>query len=427
VRGLVGVLEIGGRAYTIATPLARPGVAVEPLVLAFAGGLLLNLMPCVFPVLAIKAFALLGLGAHDRRRARGHGLAYTAGVLVAFWALAAVLLAVRAGGAPLGWGFQLQSPAVVAGLAGLFFWLALMLLDVTTFGGSFMGVGNQLAAGGGARGAFFTGVLATVVATPCSAPFMGAALGYALVQPPAIALGVFTALGLGLAAPYLVLTFVPALGARLPRPGAWMDTMKQLLAFPLLATVVWLVWVASLQSGPQAVVATLAMLVLLAFAAWVGRQSRARWTRVVAASAVVAAMAAAGSLARVDAPATASHAGWERYSTARLGELLAARRPVFVDFTAAWCVTCQVNERLVLALPRVRDRMRALGVVAVRADWTTPDPDVTRALQQFGRDGVPLYVLYSGREDEPPRILPQLLTPDIVITELDELDRRSRT
>ncbi len=427
VRSLDGVLEVDGRAYTIAAPLAAPGIALEPLVLAFAGGLLLNLMPCVFPVLALKAFALVGLGAHDRRRARAHGIAYTAGVLVAFWVLAGALLAVRAGGAPLGWGFQLQSPAVVAGLAGLFFWLALMLLDVTTFGGSFMGIGNQLAAGGGHRGAFFTGVLATVVATPCSAPFMGTALGYALVQPPAIALGVFTALGLGLALPYLAITFVPALGARLPRPGRWMDVMKQLLAFPLLATVVWLAWVASLQSGPPAVAAMLAMLVLLGFAAWVGRQSSGRWARVVAATAVVAALAVAGSIERADTSAQAGHAGWERYTTARLDELLAARRPVFVDFTAAWCVTCQVNERLVLAHPRVRERMRALGVVPVRADWTTPDPDITRALQQFGRDGVPLYVLYSGREDEPPRILPQLLTTDMVITELDELDRRSRT
>jgi thiol:disulfide interchange protein DsbD len=255
---------------------------------------------------------------------------------------------------------------------------------------------------------------------------MGAALGYALVQPPAIALAVFTALGLGLAFPYLAITFVPSLGRRLPRPGRWMDTMKQLLAFPLLATVVWLVWVASLQSGPPAVAAMLAMLVLLGFAAWAGRHWSGRWARVAAASAVVAALVVAGSIERAETPA-ASHAGWERYTTARLDELLAARRPVFVDFTAAWCVTCQVNERLVLAHPRVRERMRALGVVPVRADWTTPDPDVTRALQQFGRDGVPLYVLYSGREDEPPRILPQLLTTDMVITELDELDRRSRT
>jgi thiol:disulfide interchange protein DsbD len=307
--------------------------------------------------------------------------------------------------------------------------MALMLLDVTSVGGSFMGVGNRLAGSGGGRGAFFTGVLATVVATPCSAPFMGTALGYALVQPPAVALGVFTALGFGLAFPYLAIALVPRLGGLLPRPGAWMDTLKQLLAFPLLATVVWLTWVASVQSGPPAVATILAMLVLLGFAAWAGRRWQGGWARLVTASAVVAALATGASLGGAPStPATTTHAsGWEPYSTARLETLLAEGRPVFVDFTAAWCVTCQVNERLVLEKPVVQEKMRALGVVPVRADWTTSDPDVTRALQRFGRDGVPLYVLYSGREDDPPRILPQLLTTDIVITELEGLDRRKDT
>jgi thiol:disulfide interchange protein DsbD len=422
-----GVLRIGDRAYTISAPFASArDVRIEALVFAFAGGLLLNLMPCVFPVLAIKAFALLELAAEGRRRARGHGIAYTAGILASFWALGGALLAVRAGGAPLGWGFQLQSPVVVAALAALFFWMALMLLDVTMVGGSVMGVGNRIASSGGYRGAFFTGVLATIVATPCSAPFMGTALGYALVQPPAVALGVFTALGLGLAFPYLAITVVPRIGTRLPRPGPWMDTLKQLLAFPLLATVAWLTWVASVQSGPGAVAGILAMLVLLGFAAWAGRRWDGRWGRVAAATAVVAALIVASSIHRTNAPSTTA-SGWEPYSTARLQALLEEGRPVFVDFTAAWCVTCQVNERLVLGRPVVRDKMRALGVIPVRADWTTPDPDVTRALQRFGRDGVPLYVLYSGREDDPPRILPQLLTTEIVITELEELDRRNRT
>jgi thiol:disulfide interchange protein len=424
-----GVLRIGDRAYTVSAAFeSARDVRIEAVLFAFAGGLLLNLMPCVFPVLAIKAFALLELAAEGRRRARGHGIAYTAGILVSFWALGGALLAVRAGGAPLGWGFQLQSPVVVAALAALFFWMALMLLDVTTVGGSLMGVGNRIASSGGYRGAFFTGVLATIVATPCSAPFMGTALGYALVQPPAVALGVFTALGLGLAFPYLAITLVPRIGARLPRPGRWMDTLKQLLAFPLLATVAWLTWVASVQSGPGAVAAILAMLVLLGFAAWAGRRWHGRWGRMAAAWAIVAALIVASSTGRAIAPSVISaDSGWEPYSTARLQALLGEGRPVFVDFTAAWCVTCQVNERLVLGRPAVREKMRALGVIPVRADWTTPDPDVTRALQQFGRDGVPLYVLYSGREDDPPRILPQLLTTEIVITELEELDRRNRT
>jgi thiol:disulfide interchange protein DsbD len=396
------------------------------LALAFVGGLLLNLMPCVFPVLAIKAVALIGLPRHDRRNARGHGLAYGLGVLASFWVLAGVLLAVRAGGQPLGWGFQLQSPVVVALLAGLFFWMALALLGVTTIGGSLMGVGGRLAAAGGLRGAFFSGVLATVVATPCSAPFMGTALGYALVQPAPVALGVFTALGAGLAFPYVVVTFVPALASRLPRPGRWMETLKEILAFPLLATVAWLTWVASLQAGPRAVAAILTMLLLLGLVAWVrGRWSGARASRVVAAGALAASLAVVATIGPTAAPSS-GHDGWEPYSTARMDELLRDGRPVFVDFTAAWCVTCQVNERLVLATPAVRAKMREAGVTLVRADWTNANPEITRALQQFGRDGVPLYVLYTGKEDRP-RILPQILTSDLVITELEQLDTRSRT
>jgi thiol:disulfide interchange protein DsbD len=421
-----GVLTIDGRPFAVSMQTTKPAPALEPFLFAFLGGLLLNLMPCVFPVLALKAFGLVELAGEARRDARAHGIAYTAGVLASFLALGGALLAVRAGGATIGWGFQLQSPAVIAGLAALFFWMALMLLDVTSVGGSFMGVGNTLAATGGTRGAFFTGILATIVATPCSAPFMGTALGYALTQPSAVALGVFLSLGLGLAFPYLAIALVPRLGAFLPRPGRWMDTLKQLLAFPLLGTVVWLTWVASVQSGPSAVVAILGMLVLLAFAAWAGRHFTGRLKQPLAMAAGIAALAMGMSQSTTTATARASE-GWEPYSTQKLEALLKQGKPVFVDFTAAWCVTCQVNERLVLGRPAVQDKMRALGVVPVRADWTTSDPDITRALQKFGRDGVPLYVLYSGREDEPPRILPQLLTTDIVIAELDELDRRNDT
>jgi len=323
----------------------------------------------------------------------------------------------------------LQSPLFIAALAVLFTLIALNLAGLFEFGTllpsglASMRLRHPLA------DSALTGALAVAVASPCTAPFMGAALGYALTLSAAAALAVFTALGLGLAFPYLAITLVPRLGALLPRPGRWMDTLKQLLAFPLLATVVWLTWVASLQSGPPAVAAILGMLVVLGFAAWAGRQWSGTWSRLVTATAVTAALVVGGSVGSMTPPPTATGAasGWEPYSTARLQALIAEGRPVFVDFTAAWCVTCQVNERLVLARPVVREKMRALGVVPVRADWTTSDPDVTRALQQFGRDGVPLYVLYSGREDDPPRILPQLLTTDIVITELEELDRRSRT
>ena len=428
---LDGVLTIGPRAYALSVPVERraAGLAVEPLLFALAGGLLLNLMPCVFPVLAIKALALMNLAGEQRRRARLHGIFYAAGVLVSFWALAGGLLAMRAGGEQLGWGFQLQSPAFVAVLASLFFWMALILLDVSSFGASIMGVGHRLTAGGGLGGAFFTGVLATVVATPCAAPFMGTAMGYALTQPPRVALAVFTCLGLGLALPYVVLTCVPAIAMRLPRPGKWMETLKQLLAFPLLATVVWLVWVASVQAGSAAVLTILTALLILALAAWIVRQWSGRWARAVAAVFIAVALWSQLSLTpRTDSPRIDQSAlAWEPYSAARLEQWLRQGKPVFVDFTAAWCVTCQVNERLALATAAVGGKMREIGVVPVRADWTTADPEITRALQGFGRDGVPLYVLYSGRKDDPPRILPQLLTSEIVLAELEQLERRSGT
>ncbi len=428
LQAIAGVLTVGGHAYTIDVAVGNAGLALMPFVLAFVGGLLLNLMPCVFPVLALKALGLVGLAGEAQREVRVHGIVYALGVLVSFWALAGVLLGVRAGGAQLGWGFQLQSPVVIALLATLFFWVALTLLDVSPVGASLMGFGNRLAAGGGYRASFFTGVLATVVATPCTAPFMGTALGYALVQPPAVALGVFTSLGLGLALPYVAITLVPAIGARLPRPGAWTETLKHALAFPLLATVVWLVWVVSLQAGPPGVLAVLSAILLVGLGMWIaGRRTGGR-SRLVAGAAAAGAL---GILATIVPTAMVPSAGgalaWEPYSAERVGEHLRAGRPVFVDFTAAWCVTCQVNERLALATPAVTAKMKAMGVVPMRADWTRPDPDIARALQRFGRDGVPLYVLYTGREKDPPRILPQILTTETVLTELDQLEGRSPT
>lgn len=432
---LAGVLRVGNRAYAIDAPVA-PALAPfspTPLALAFAGGLLLNLMPCVFPVLAIKALALVGLGGEESRRVRRHGMVYLAGIVASFWLLAGVLVAARAGGAELGWGFQLQSPAVIALLAMLFFWMALALLDVVSIGGAIMGVGQRLTVGEGDRAAFFTGVLATIVATPCTAPFMGTAIGYALGQPAMVAFAVFTSLGLGLAFPYVLVTWVPALASRLPRPGAWMQTLKQLLAFPLLVTVAWLVWIASVQAGPAAVGAILMALVLVAFAAWVGAHWRGAGGRGIAAAAVLAALALAVTLRALDAPAPGTRPGpasvalaWEPFSTARIAELRAEGRPVFVDFTAAWCLTCQVNKKVALETAEVIAKMKELGVVALRADWTRPDAAITRALREFGRDGVPLYVLYSGRADDPPRILPQILTPTIVIDELGKLEPTHR-
>jgi thiol:disulfide interchange protein DsbD len=256
---------------------------------------------------------------------------------------------------------------------------------------------------------------------------MGTAIGYALTQPPAAALSVFTSLAIGLALPYVVLTCVPALGGYLPRPGPWMETLKQLLAFPLLATVVWLIWVVSLQGGPVAVLTVLTALLLLGFASWISLHWTSRFAKVAATIVVIGALGLEMSLAVTKAAPDIEgvRLAWEPYSTARVEELLQQGKPIFVDFTAAWCVTCQVNERFALATPVVMAKMREVGVVALRADWTSANAEITRALQRFGRDGVPLYLLYGGSKEDPPRILPQLLTSHMVLTELERLPQRS--
>ncbi len=388
--------------------------------LALLGGLLLNLMPCVLPVLSVKVLALLGHADASAPALRRHGLAHTAGVLVCFAALAGALLALRAGGMGIGWGFQLQSPIVVTLLAYLFFAMGLSLSGVLTFGGRLAGVGHSLAARPGYVGSFFTGALVAVAATPCTAPFMGAATGFALTQPAPSALAVFLALGLGLALPYLLLSVAPTWRRLLPRPGPWMERLKQVLALPLYATVGWLVWVVSEQAGPPATTAVLAGLVLIALAVWMRRISRAaqgRRRRLAAATAgasVVLALAVGalvGLGAPAPAPATAAAGGvpWEPWSPRRVAEARAEGRPVFVNFTAAWCITCLVNERVALRSSTIADAFRRTNVLYLKADWTNRSPEIAAALDGFGRSGVPLYVLY------PPRAEPIVLTP--VLTE----------
>ena len=410
-------------AATAATPL--PGAAVETLSLlpallfAFIGGLVLNLMPCVFPVLSIKAMGALA-SADDRAELRRHGGWYTLGVIATFLLLAGVLLALRAGGEQLGWGFQLQEPRFVAGVALLLFAMALSFSGVWEFGGRLAGAGQRLTEGHGARASFFTGALAVVVASPCTAPFMGTALGWALAQPPAAALAVFAALGLGLAAPMLLLGIVPALARALPRPGPWMDGFRQLLAFPLYLTVVWLLWVYGEQTSPLGMAWLLAALTALAFALWLlGRRPAMRSPRLRAGAAVVAAAALVLALAlplSAPTPAAAgarsmSDANAEPWSEQRLAELRAAGRPVLVNMTAAWCITCLANERIALSTDTVREALAAHDVAYLKGDWTRHDEAITRYLERYGRNGVPLYVLYPPGGGAP-RVLPQLLTAD---------------
>jgi thiol:disulfide interchange protein len=387
--------------------------------LALLGGLLLNLMPCVLPVLSVKVLALVGHADTSAAALRRHGLAHTAGVLACFAALAGALLALRAGGMGIGWGFQLQSPLVVTLLAYLFFALGLSLSGVLSVGGRLAVVGHSLAARPGYAGSFFTGALVAVAATPCTAPFMGVATGFALTQPAPSALAVFLALGLGLALPYLVLSLAPAWRRWLPRPGPWMERLKQVLAFPLYATVAWLVWVVSEQAGPRATAAVLAGLVLIAFAAWMRGISQAAQGRrrtlaaATAAAGVALALAVGGFTLGAPAPTAATAAAGgipsEPWSPGRVAAARAEGKPVFVNFTAAWCITCLVNERVALRSLAVARAFAGKDVVYLKADWTNRSPEIAAALEGFGRSGVPLYVLY------PPRAEPTILTP--VLTE----------
>jgi thiol:disulfide interchange protein DsbD len=428
--------ETGGLAAAATLELAAgtlPPVAGTTLLtvataisLAFIGGILLNLMPCVFPVLSLKVlnFVEHGAGTFSVSRSRLHALIFAAGVVVSFWALAGLLFALRAGGESLGWGFQLQLPAVVAVLALVLFLLALNMSGVFEIGLSLTRLG-AVGRGRGAIDSFLTGGLAVVVAAPCTAPFMGAALGFAVVQPAALGLLVFTSLALGLAAPYVLLASVPALMSRLPRPGAWMVRVRQLLAFPMYATVVWLVWVFGRQSGVNSAALLLIALVVLALAAWFWAQattSRSAPMRSAALLLLVASVATAtvgaGRLAVSAAPATAA-SGWEVFSRERLAEARSQRRPVLVDFTAAWCLTCQVNERVAFQSKAALAAFASANVALLRADWTSRDAEIADMMREFGRAGVPLYVLYPSDPTKPPEILPTVLTTGIVVRALE--------
>ncbi len=402
------------------------GSVLAALAFAFLGGLLLNLMPCVFPVLGIKVMGFVKHAHGDARAMRLQGAMFAAGVLASFAALAGVLLALRAGGAQLGWGFQLQSPAVVTLLACLFFVLALNLSGLFEWGAFAQSMTSNLGARGRYADALLSGVLATVVATPCTAPFMGAAVGFTVTQSAGLAIAVFVALGAGMALPIFLLSLFPKLLKRLPKPGVWMQTFKQVLAFPLYATSAWLAWVLGAQAGNDAVLALLLGLVLLALGAWMyGRWAHAgaRWQPALAAllGALGLVVAWPATQATTDTSAvTRAEGAWEAWSPDRVQGLLAQGRPVFVDFTAAWCVTCQVNKRVALHDAVVAKAFSDRGVARLTADWTRQDPRITEALAALGRNAVPVYALYTPGSSVP-HLLPELLTPSIVLAALEKL------
>ncbi|WP_031555735.1 protein-disulfide reductase DsbD family protein [Parvularcula oceani] len=407
-----------------------PAALGATLLFAFLGGLILNVMPCVFPVVFMKAASLAGSAGHERAVVRRHGVLYTAGVLATFLAIAGVLIALRAGGEQLGWGFQLQNPVVVGLFAVIILLVGLNLAGLFEVGTSVQGLGQGLTQRGGNAGAFFTGMLAVAVAAPCIGPFLGVPVGYALAQPAMIGLLVFAVVGLGLAAPYLLLSIVPVLGRLLPKPGPWMVTFKQLLSFAMFGTLVWLAWVLSLQAGPQGVLLLGVALVLAAFAAWAfGRsQGGSRGWRVAALAGLVLALLPLARVETVVPQAIAAETDDRSklptvpYGEERLAELRAEGVPVFVDFTAAWCVTCQVNKQTVLNRREVIDAFHERGVRYMVADWTVQDPEITRALEAQGRSGVPLYLYYAPGA-EAARVLPQVLSVDGVIGLFDDLEK----
>jgi thiol:disulfide interchange protein DsbD len=383
-------------------------------------------MPCVFPVLSMKAMALVRNGDVEQGEAIADGLAYLAGVLVTFCGLAAAVILLRNAGEAVGWGFQLQSPFVVAILAYVLFAVGLNLSGVFHVGGGLMGLGSSLQSQGNSlSGSFMTGILAVVVAAPCTVPFMGAAVGYALTQSSALTFLIFIALGFGLALPWLVISFIPGLTAFIPRGGAWTERIKEFLAFPMYASVAWLVWVLSQQTDSTGLFRVMLGLVAVAFAAWVIGRGQASTSRSILAAGV-AIVAIAGSLALIMAPAlpppraaasapSEAYKGpaYEPYTPARLATLLAEGKPVFVNLTAAWCITCLFNEQMALDTDQAKADFAASGTVYLKGDWTNRDPKITALLRAHGRDGVPLYLHYpAGKKD--PVILPQVLTPAIV-------------
>ncbi len=413
--GLVPAAHFGNPAM-LSLPLA--------LVFAFLGGSILNLMPCVLPVLAMKALAIAGKSGKQSGKATHEAMAYGLGAVLSFVVLGGVIVALRAGGQTIGWGFQLQEPGAVACFALLMFAVALNLSGVFEIPG--IGAGQALAGRGGLAGSFFTGALAVAVAAPCTAPFMAGALGFALTQSDAVAVGVFMALGVGFALPFTAIGIWPGLRRLLPKPGAWMPRLRQLLAFPMYATALWLAWVLSIQSDPGRLIGLLVAALALAFGLWVlgATQYAQGLRRVLGVLPVLLALLAVpafvtmlrGTPQAATLPALADIPS-QSFTPMRLSALRAERRPVFVNATAAWCVTCLVNERVALNDARVRAAFRARNVAYLVADWSRRSPDVGALLEAHARDGVPLYLYYAPNAADA-KVLPQILTPGEVLSAL---------
>lgn len=387
---------------------------------AFVGGVTLNLMPCVFPVLALKLLDLVNANTLSTGNRRKHGIAYTAGILSCFIAIGSILLGLRAAGEAIGWGFQLQSPWVVGALVYLFVVLGQSMSGYVEFNPSWMNVGQSLTAREGHTGSFFTGMLAVVVASPCTAPFMGTAVGFALVQPSHIALIVFFSLGLGMASPFLLASYIPRFAEILPKPGPWMATFKEIMAFPLYLTAVWLLWVTGRQTGENGMAMIALGCVLIFFGLWLWRRQTTQ-SHLFSMAMFLAALGILTGPWMEKTNDSSSSNQFNEYSAARVSEIRAEGQSVFVNLTADWCITCITNEKLALSRTSVLQAFSEQNIAYLRGDWTNGDPQITELLSEFNRSGVPLYLLYPKDLSSEPIILPQILTPTIILDVLNEL------
>lgn len=379
---------------------------------ALLGGMILNLMPCVFPVLSIKVLSLVQA---DSARLRLHGWAYTLGIILCFVGFASILLIAKSGGEAIGWGFQLQSPGLITALAYLFFVMGLSMSGLIQIGTSWMGAGQSLTQKSGLTGSFFTGVLAAIVASPCTAPFMGAALGFALTQPAYVCLSVFIALGFGMALPLLLLCYIPSLAQRLPKPGVWMETLKEFLAFPLYLSAIWLLWVLTNQVSSNLMAGVCVGAVLIAFACWINNRPAEGLSNKIHKAIALIALLIAILLPYQLLQKKPVNSRWQAYSPELLQELRDQGRPVFIDLTADWCLTCLANERVTLSKADVEAVFDEYKVVSLKGDMTNPDPKISDLLAEYGRSGVPLYLWFPANRAGKADVLPQLLTPDLVI------------